>query len=361
MTTGYGITGIGYPLGNIGLGSTGTYMSYDNYMPSMIGMNPMTAGMGYGMNNSVFGMGGMMGYYNPMFMAQMQQQIEASQVAHAGNMYTALLNNELRAHRFSDSTLINKILTNGDIQQGVQNLHAKVVEGDQDGICAEFDKLKNYIFVTYKDELKSKGDKINPSTAVTQIIEAVYGNIITAQNGGKVADLRSDIKKHGDGAAMNGFRSGLRTGHHERYVDETLNHCFGLHVDERGSKEFKQSFGNGVGRTVSVLEKGVYGAGAAAAITGIGTGLIKGLTPNPDKIVERAVDKATKGVTFADEAAKKAAVDLAKTKVKDKGLYQLGNWAKNIKWGRTLKTAGQIGLVVGLVGDIVWQLTRAEA
>ena len=360
MTTGYGITGIGYPLGNIGLGSTGTYMSYDNYMPSMIGMNPMTAGMGYGMNNSIFGMGGM-GYYNPMFMAQMQQQVEASQIAHAGSMHTAVLNNELKAHRFSDSTLINKILTNGDIQQGVQNLHAKVLEGDQDGICAEFDKLKNYIFVTYKDELKSKGDKINPSTAVTQIIEVVYGNIISAQNGGKVADLRSDIKKHGDGAAMNGFMSGLRSGHHERYVDETLNHCFGLEVDQRASKEFKRDFGNGIGRIVSTLEKGVYGAGAAAVITGVGTGLYKGLTPDPDKVVERAIDKATKGQIFPDEAAKKAVVDKAKSTAKSKWYYKLGNSAKNVKWGNTLKTAGQIGLVIGLVGDIVWQLTRAEA
>ena len=364
MTTGYGITGIGYPLGNIGLGSTGTYMSYDNYMPSMIGMNTMNSGMGYGMNNSIFGMGGMMGYYNPMFMAQMQQQIEASQIAHAGNMHTAVLNNELNAHRFSDSTLINKILTNGDIQQGVQNLYAKVKEGDQDGICAEFDKLKNYIFVTYKDELKSKGDKINPSTAVTQIIEAVYGNIITAQNGGQVADLRSDIKRYGDGAAMNGFLSGLRTDHHDRYVDETMNHCFGLEIDQRGSKEFKQNFGNGVGRVASVLEKGVYGAGAAVAITGIGTGLIKGLTPNPDKIVDRAVDAVKKSDKYLNEtveAAKEALITNAKKSANGKWYTKLGNWAKNIKWGQTLKTAGQIGLVVGLIGDIVWQLSRAEA
>ena len=40
MTTGYGISGIGYsPLGNLGLGSTGSYTSYDMYMPSMMGMN----------------------------------------------------------------------------------------------------------------------------------------------------------------------------------------------------------------------------------------------------------------------------------------------------------------------------------
>ena len=291
-TSGYGISGIGYPLGNIGLGATGTYGSYDAYMPSMYSMNPMATG--YGMNNSIFGMGGMMGMYNPMFMAQMQQQVESSQIAHAGRMHSAVLGNELNAHRFSDSVLINKILTNGDVKQGIQNLYAKVREGDQDGICTEFDKLKHYIYTTYSDELKSRGDKINPSTAATEIIEAVYGNIISAQNGGQVADLRSDIKRYGDGAAMNGFLQGFRTDHHSRFVDETMNHCFGLEIDQRGSKDFKQDFGNGLGRIASALEKGVYGAGAGMAITGIGVGLAKGLTPNPDKLMDRIIENKVK-------------------------------------------------------------------
>ena len=357
MTTGYGITGIGYPLGNIGLGSTGAYGSYDAYMPSMYGMNMMGSGMGYGMNNSIFGMG----MYNPMFMAQMQQQVEASQIAHAGKMHTAVLGNELSAHRFSDSTLINKILTNSDVQVGVQNLYAKVKEGDQNGICTEFDKLKQYIYTTYNDELKARGDKINPSIAATQIIEAIYGNVITAQNGGKVADLRSDIKKYGDGAAMNGFMSGLRLGHHGKYVDETINHCFGLEIDQQGSKEFRQDFGNGLGRIASALEKGVYGTAGALALTGVGVGLAKGLTPNPDKVIENFVKKELKNGSSASETAARTKFNNECAKKGRHLWYKSGRAAKNISWMKCLKGATRIGFVIGLIGDIIWQFQRAEA
>ena len=113
MTLGYGISGIGYnPLGNMGLGMSGAYGSYDAYMPSMMGMN---YGMGMGMNPS-FGMGGMMGAY-PAFMAQMQQvqnQIEASQAEHNSAMHNILLNNEVNAHRETDSALMKKMLKIGN-------------------------------------------------------------------------------------------------------------------------------------------------------------------------------------------------------------------------------------------------------
>ena len=59
-TAGYGISGIGYPttaLGTYGLPTSGAYGSYDNYMPSMMGMN-----------GSVFGASAMMNpMMNPMF------------------------------------------------------------------------------------------------------------------------------------------------------------------------------------------------------------------------------------------------------------------------------------------------------
>ncbi|MBQ7763970.1 hypothetical protein IJ384_01235 [bacterium] len=279
--SGYGISGIGYnPLGTLGLGSTGQYASYDAYMPSMMGMN-------YGMNNSVFpmasvnGIGGMSGInamygmYNPMFMANMQQQMEASQAIHNNNMHNILLNNEIAAHNHTDKALIQKMLTNGDIKQQIQNLYDKVKEGDQDGICNEFDKLKNFILNNYRDEFAAKGFKINPSVAATECIEALYGNIISAQNGGQVHDLRSDIKRYGDGAFENGFNSGFKRGHHGRYVDETLNHCFDLDIDQKGSKDMQQSLANGVGRTASVLQKGAYGAAAGVGAATLGCGLIK--------------------------------------------------------------------------------------
>ena len=114
MTLGYGISGIGWnPLGNVGLGMSGQFGSYDAYMPSMYGMTPSMYGMG--MNPSIFGMNGMYGMYNPSFMANMYQQVEASQAMHSGNMHELLLNNEVSAHRDTDSALVKKILTNAEL------------------------------------------------------------------------------------------------------------------------------------------------------------------------------------------------------------------------------------------------------
>ena len=57
MALGLGITGIGYPsmgLGTFGLSAGGSYGSYDNYMPSMMGMNNPMLGIG-AMNNGLTG------------------------------------------------------------------------------------------------------------------------------------------------------------------------------------------------------------------------------------------------------------------------------------------------------------------
>ena len=309
----YGISGIGYnPLGNFGLGMSGQYGSYDAYMPSMMGMN-----YGMGMNNSLFGMNGMMGMgmYYPTFMAQQQNQVEQMQLQHSANMHNQLLNNEVNAHRETDSALMKKMLTNGDIQQGIQNLYNKVREGDQNGICSEFDKLKNYVYSTYRDELAARGDKINPSVSATQYIEAVYGKLISAQCGGDVHYLRSDIKRYGDGSFENGFMSGFRSGHHGRYVDETLNHCFDLEIDQKKSKDMKQTVGHGVGRTASALEKGVYGAALAGT--------------------------AAAGINLAG-----------------KGAYKLcgGHMKFN---GKFAGWAALVGFVAGIIGDIWWKSTQS--
>lgn len=324
MTLGLGISGIGYPsmgLGTLGLGAGGSYGSYDNYMPSMMGMNPML-GMGamggYGMNG-MMGMGGMMGMYNPLYYTQMQGAAEQIQAQHAGNMHTTLVNNEVRAHRETDSALIQKILTNGDVQQGVQNLYNKVKEGDQDGICQEFDKLKNYIYNTYQDELKARGSKTNPSTVATQIVEAVYGNIISAQTG-EVSDLRSDIQRYGDGSTMNGFMKGFRQGNHTRYVDQTLSHCFGLQIDQKASKDNRKEVASYVGRSASVLEKGVYGAVGATAAGGIVYGLTKAVAP-----------------IFGKNAASKIKFN-----------------------GKAARIVITVGALLGMAADIWWQCTGSK-
>lgn len=280
MAPGYDISQIGYsPLGTMGLGSTGAYGSYDYLMPSTYGM-----GMGMGMDQSIWNMGGygmnpafgggygMMGYFNPAYMAQLQQQVESSQAQHASNMHSQVLANEVAAYQTTDSALMQKILTNGSVQQGVQNLYAKVMEGDQDGICAEIDKLQQYIYDTYAEEFKASGCK-NPAKEATQYIEIIYGNIAEA-NTGKQSSLRDDILQHGDNAFLNGFKQGFREGHHERYTAETMNHCFGLDIDNKGSQDFRQDVGKVFGTGASVLEKGAYGAVAGAALYTVGGGAL---------------------------------------------------------------------------------------
>lgn len=270
-TTGYGISGIGYPmmgLGDYGLGTNSAYGNYDNYMLGMNGMGYMTnpamamSGMNYmanpamSMNGSVFGYGG----YNPLFMGQMMSQMEMNQANHAANMHTTLLNNQTQAHRETNKALIDIVLSDASVQQGVKTLATKVREGDQDGICIEFDKLRQQIYKTYGDEIRARGNEENPYEAATQLIDYLYTSIVTAQNGGETADLEQDIKKYGDKAFKNGFKQGHRKGHHDRYIDETLQHCFGYRIDEKESKDRAQAVGKVFGKAANALEWGTAGA-----------------------------------------------------------------------------------------------------
>ena len=266
-TTGYGISGIGYPLaglGDYGLGTNSTYGNYDNYMLGMNGMGYMANPAMMGMNGSLFGYGG----YNPMFMGQLMSQMEKNQANHAADMHTLLLNNQTRAHRETDTSLIDMVMTNASVQKGVKDLAEKVREGDQDGICLEFDKLRKQIYKTYGDEIRARGSEENPYEAATQLIDVLYTQIVTAQNGGATADLEQDIKKYGDKAFKNGFKQGHRKGHHDRYVDETIQHCYGRRIDEKESKDRAQTVGKVAGRIVNGLEWGA--AGAALGATGYG-------------------------------------------------------------------------------------------
>ena len=318
MTTGYGISGIGYPsmLGNYGLNTSGAYGSYDMCMPSMMGMN----GSLFSPNSMM--MNPMMNMYNPMYMAQMYQNYEASQVDHAGNMHTKITNNNVQAYSETDSALIQKVAQNGDVQQRIKRLHVKVLEGDQKGICNEYDGLRQAILSTYRDEIAARGDKINPVTTASQMIDNLYANIITAQNqangSNEIASLEADIRKHGDGALMNGFMQGFRRGHHDRYVDETLQHCYGYDIDRQEGKEVGQTVAKVLGTATSVLEKGIYGAAIGAAGYGVTTGL--------GKLIAGGFGAASK-VNFS------------------------------CKW---LKAAAAIGAVAGIAADIWWQCSGKD-
>jgi hypothetical protein len=271
-------------------------------MPSAMGMDPSMYGMaGMGAMGSIYGM------YNPLYMTQMHQQIESNQLQHSIDMHSLTKNMEVANQRRTDNALIEKILTNGDVQNGVKNLYYKVQEGEQDGVRQEFDKLKEIIYNRYNDELVAKGSEVNPETAIVEIIERLYRQI--AQS-----DLESDIRKHGETALQNGFLRGFRGGHSKTYVEETINHCFGRRIDNKGSKEFAQGAGMCFGGIASAVEKGAYGAIAGVA----GTGLVLGLG----------------------------------------NLFTLGtkNCLKHI--GKCWKPAMYIGAIAGIVGDVIWQCAR---
>ena len=312
-TTDYGISGIS-PLGTYGLGAAGTFGSYDSYMPSSL----MS---GYGMNNSIFtgmnGLGTMGYYYNPLYYTQLQGQAEEYQLQHAGNMHSQMLNNDVRAYNETDKALINKMLANGDILQGVQNLYDKVKEGDQSGVCQEFDTLVNYICNNYKDELKSRANYINVEASAREILEKVYGNYVSSITG-QVSDLRSDIKRYGEGSITNGFMQGFRGGHNTRYVDETIHHCFGERIDNKRTKDMQQKVAKGTGHVAQNVMHGAMGFGA-----GIGTYLA--------------------GIGLAKIFPIKAVRD----------------WAKFS--GKHLYGAGWIGLGIGLAADLWWQMSGNNA
>lgn len=277
--TGYGVAGINFnPLGNLGLGMSGMYSSYDAYMPSMYGVNYGAYGMNAGgaLNYATMNPYSMMGMYNPLYMSQLQNQMEINQLNHTGSMQQLLLDNEVKAHRATDSALIQKMLTDGDIQAGIGNLYDKVVQGDQDGICEEFDKLKDSIYTTYKDEFKARGDKIDPSKSAIRCIEALYSSIIS-QATGEPANLKDDIVRYGDNSFENGFQKGYRKGHHDKYYDETLNHCFGLRIDHKAQQDMNQNIGYGIGVGASALKKGAIGAVIGGTTWTAGNLAIKGL------------------------------------------------------------------------------------
>lgn len=322
MAPGLSIAGIGgYPmgLGTMGLSAGGSYGNYDNYMSSMMGMN------GSLFNGGAYGMG-MMNMYNPAFytqMMQMQNQAEQMQLQHAGVMHNQLMDNKVSATRKSNSALIEQIITDGGVKQHVVNLHNAITKG-VGKVTEEFDKARNYILNNYRDELAARGTKINPVTEATEILETVYANVIYNNSG--ESTLKHDIERYGEGAMTNGFLSGLKRGHSATYVDRTMNHCFGTSIADYDSKEMKRNMASYAGRGASLLEKGVWGAGAGLAIAGVGTALTKTLVPK-------------------------------------KGIEYLGKTAlfKNASTWKTMKTFGKAGFWVGLAADLLWQISDSKS
>ena len=286
MTTGYGILGLS-PLGTYGLGATGGYGSYDMYMPSAYmngtgaGINPM---MGM-MDPSIFGLGayGMGGYgmnamlQYPLLYGKVQAEMEKNQLNHAKYMQNAVNQYGVSATESTDRSLFHKIGLNGQVQLGIENLYRKVTEGDQKGIQDQFDQLREYILETYRDELKALGTEARPIATVNQFIKYAYSQSVQAMTG-QPASFEDDVRKYGRNPWSAGYREGLKAGSSGLYTDQTIQHCLGVGIDEKPSKDRAQKFGKGIGYFVSTVEKGAYGAILGSGATAIGIGSVAALS-----------------------------------------------------------------------------------
>lgn len=336
MSYPFGITGIGSNpymngLGSFGLGAGGTYSSIGDM--SSMGM------AGYGMNGmgAMMGMPGMMGMYNPSFMGQMNksyQEIEKQNLEHAGAMHKLMLQTQAQNYRADDEYLFQKSLedaTEGDIML----LAEKIREGDADGICEQFDKLKSKLYAKHADYLKANSDRINPSESVNNIIANMYAQIVTAKTG-QVASLRNDIKQYGETAFKHGFNKNFfgKKDYHNNYSEETLSYLFGTRIDNKSGKDRMETFGGAAGRVAEGATATVAGYGAGLGVAAAGS-----LIPFVRKSMSTAVarDEAGKIITQAGKAIKEST---------------LGNWLKRAG------VAGTIFAGLALAGDILWQMSR---
>ena len=307
MSYPFGITGIGSNpymngLGSFGLGAGGTYSSIGDM--SSMGM------AGYGMSGmgAMMGMPGMMGMYNPSFMGQMNKayhEIEKQNLEHAGAMHKLMLQTQTQNYQADDQYLFQKSLEDGSVNTLIVNLADKIREGDADGICEEFDKLKSTLYTKHADYLKANSNRLNPSDSVNNVIENLYAQIITAKTG-QVASLRNDIKQYGETAFNHGFNKNFfgKKDYHNNYSEETLSYLFGTRIDNKAGKDRMETFGGAAGR---VAEAGTVAASGAAA--GIGASILARLCSSK--------------VTF-----------------------------RGAKW------MAAIGAVGGLAADVLWQMSR---
>ena len=307
MSYPFGITGIGSNpymngLGSFGLGAGGTYSSIGDM--SSMGM------AGYGMNGmgAMMGMPGIMGMYNPSFMGQMNKayhEIEKQNLEHAGAMHKLMLQTQTQNYQADDQYLFQKSLEDGSVNTLIVNLADKIREGDADGICEEFDKLKSTLYTKHADYLKANSNRLNPSDSVNNVIENLYAQIITAKTG-QVASLRNDIKQYGETAFNHGFNKNFfgKKDYHNNYSEETLSYLFGTRIDNKSGKDRMENIGGTVGR---VVEAGTVAA--SGAVAGIGASILARLFSSK--------------VTF-----------------------------RGAKW------MAAIGAVGGLAADVLWQMSR---
>lgn len=243
---GYGISGISpysSPLGMFGLGGYNSYSSY--YNPAMMGM----------------GMGMLGGYYNPTFMANQMQQVEKSQLQHASAMHEMMLQKETSAFTANDRALFEKAMVDAAVNQGIENLAAKIQDKDTDGICEEFDKLKHTLYTKYNDYFKANSDKIDPRESVVNWISTLYGQIMSKQRN-EIVSLRDDLEKN----SVSPFEHGFWKNFHgkdfpEKYTEETLSYLYDTSIKNKAGKDRMENLGAVCSKVTEAGIAGVVGGG----------------------------------------------------------------------------------------------------
>lgn len=267
MTTGYGINGIGYsPLGNLGLGSTGTFASYDYCMPSSMGM--------YGMGNmgTVPGMYGAYNYMNPEQMTQMNQRIEVSHLDHASNMHGNVKKMQVENQLQSTDALAANMINDGGLQLKVTEMKSKINNGDLQGAVNLYKELEGLVYNRFKSVIAGRGEEISVQVEVKNIIDNYY----YSTNG---TQLRADIEQCGESGYKNGFRQIWEKGHSKLTIKQALHQIYGDRIDGAANEKAEQLIGKAGGLVASAGEGLGYGGlatGVAGTLLNVGSLLLKG-------------------------------------------------------------------------------------
>ena len=269
MTTGYGINGIGYsPLGNLGLGSTGTFASYDYCMPSSMGM--------YGMGNmgAVPGMYGAYNYMNPEQMTQMNQRIEVSHLDHASNMHGNVKKMQVENQLQSTDALAANMINDGGLTLKVTEMKSKINNGDLQGAVNLYKELEGLVYNRFKGEIAGRGEEISVQVEVRNIIENYYYNT-------NKTNLRADIEQCGESGYKNGFRQIWEKGHSKLTIKQALHQIYGDRIDGAANEKTEQVIGKAGGLVASAVEGAGYGGlafGVAGTLLNVASLLLRGKT-----------------------------------------------------------------------------------
>ena len=307
-------------LGNFGLGSY-----YDPSMMSMLGSYS-----GYGMTNPMMGSMGMMGMYNPAFMAQQtemmkqmysaQNEIQKMQLQSQTELHTAKEQAQVENLKAHDRAFFDTVMVNGDFQDYIREIYTGIRDGKMDYVAQKYFELKQAILNKYGEHFNNSVGSLNDKANIDHYISTLYAEYGAGFSGdGIKPDLKEDILKYGENAFQHGFNTAFmgNHGHTKSTAEETMYNIWGIPVEDKGSKKKAHMAGSIAGHVgeagLSAAVGSVVGATALAAAKMVGNDIGFG--------------KATWTHNFADKC-------------------------KNLpKWMKTFA-------LIGLAGDLFWQFTR---